>query len=272
MAQFTDIITQEYYDSFSDVYASVWSSQMHTGYFGKKKSLEKACADMNVFLATKAKLKRGCKVLSVGCGRGGGDRFLAKKLGATVIGLDLSVRQLEEALAAAREAGLEKQVTYLCGSMTTLPLIDGSVDCVWVQEALFHCHDKLKAAQEFSRVLKPGGVVVLEDSVLNYPGAKKEVMAIFGNRVHINDISTPSDYEHLFKQAGLKLTASKDLTSHLLTTYEVILDYIRKNREKIRGKIDKKYWAALDNDFDRPKTTRLVAEKKLGCIAMFFRK
>src|SRR3989338_5841987 len=101
MPAFTDQETSDYYNSYGDVYAAIWGEQMHTGYFDVDKPLDQACRDMNVFLADGAGVAPGMTVLSVGCGRGGSDRFLASAKGVRVIGIDVSAKQLDEARRAA---------------------------------------------------------------------------------------------------------------------------------------------------------------------------
>jgi ubiquinone/menaquinone biosynthesis C-methylase UbiE len=274
MAQFNDGNTSEYYDSYSDVYAAIWSEQMHTGYFrdNQAKSLEQAVQDMNVFLATEASIADGGTVLSVGCGRGGTDRFLATQKKTRVIGIDLSQKQLDEAQKAAQEAGLADQITYIYASMTDIPLEDASVDVVWVQEALFHCHDKEKAVAEFARVLRSGGVTVLEDTVLLEPAQKEEVMRAFGARVHINDIFTPQDYERVFASHGVPVEKNIDLSNDLGQTYRLIAEYIEKNKEVIKQKIAPQHWGSLEYSALRARTLELIEEGGLGCAAIFFRK
>ncbi|KKW42797.1 MAG: Demethylrebeccamycin-D-glucose O-methyltransferase [Candidatus Magasanikbacteria bacterium GW2011_GWA2_56_11] len=272
MSAFTDAQTRDYYESYSDVYALIWSQQMHTGYFDRPKNLETACADMNHYLAAVAEITAGSSVLNVGCGRGGTDRFLARQFDASVTGIDISQRQLEEASREAKQAGLDKAIRYEYGLMTALPAADASFDYVWVQEALFHCHDKNQAVREFHRVLKPGGRAIIEDTVLLHPAAKAEVMAAFGERVFINSLSTSAEYEEAFLAAGFRLVTKNDLTDHLASTYRAIADYIAANIQELKQKIDQKYWPTLENDGGRERTLKLVEEDKLGCVCLVFEK
>lgn len=271
MTKFQNVHTENYYDSFSDVYAAIWSNQMHTGYFDREKSLDRACEDMNFYLAKEAGIKPNSVVLNIGCGRGGADRFLIKNFDCKVIGIDISQKQLDEAVMAAQEEGMQDAVKYMKSFMTELTVDDDSIDCIWVQESLFHCHEKDKAISEFYRVLKSGGTVVLEDTVLMDPKAKKEVMDAFGKRVKINDIFTPNDYEKLFGEKGFKLAKKEDMTKHLEKTYVEIAKFVSENQDKLKKKIDEKNWSSLDNS-GREQTLKYVRDGKLGCVAMYFTK
>lgn len=85
-------------------------------------------------------------VLDAGCGEG---YYLSKLVGkvASLWGIDIS----KEAVRYA--AGREKQAHWLTATAAHLPFADGVFDCLLSMFAL-------TAAEEFSRVLKPGGIFV----------------------------------------------------------------------------------------------------------------
>ncbi|TPW35893.1 SAM-dependent methyltransferase [Oecophyllibacter saccharovorans] len=88
--------------------------QYSCGYFESDDvSLEEAQLAKKHHIAQKLKLDRpGLEVLDIGCGWGGMALTLARDYGARVLGVTLSVEQLEVARQRAREAGLEDQVTF----------------------------------------------------------------------------------------------------------------------------------------------------------------
>jgi ubiquinone/menaquinone biosynthesis C-methylase UbiE len=93
-------------------------------------------------------------VLDVACGTGNATLPAARR-GATVTGLDLTPRLLEEAQAHAEAEGLS--ITWVEGDAEALPFEDDSFDVVI---STFGCmfaprHDV--AAHEIARVLRPGG-------------------------------------------------------------------------------------------------------------------
>ncbi len=115
--------------------------------------------------ALKGRDQRRVRLLDIGCGNG---RFLRQiveafpRLPAT--GLDLSPAYCAE--ARARLAAWP-QVEIVTGAAEALPLEEGSLDavtCVY----LFHelpPRVRREVAREIARVLKPGGVLVLADSL-----------------------------------------------------------------------------------------------------------
>jgi cyclopropane-fatty-acyl-phospholipid synthase len=75
-------------------------------------TLEEAQAAKMAHIGGKLLLKPGMRVLDIGCGFGTLALTLARDHGVEVTGITLSEVQLAEAQARAREAGLERQVTF----------------------------------------------------------------------------------------------------------------------------------------------------------------
>ena len=95
-----------------------------------------------------------------GCGTGRVTRALSSRFGR-VIGVDLSAPMIELARTHAPQA------EYLLQSAPGLPLPDDSVDFVFSWIALQHIKSEgtiLEHVAEFSRVLRPGGLLVDPDS------------------------------------------------------------------------------------------------------------
>jgi len=126
--------------------------QLHTG--GARSSIE---------LLKKARLFPGALVLDAGCGIGGSSRLLAKNFNCKVIGIDLADRFIEAAAFLTQGTHLENQVEYQQGSVLELPFEDHFFDAVLCQHILMNIEDKSSAIKEFSRVLKPGGRLILHE-------------------------------------------------------------------------------------------------------------
>jgi ubiquinone/menaquinone biosynthesis C-methylase UbiE len=110
-----------------------------------------------------AALRRGERVLDVGCGTGIVARLAAEAVGpeGSVAGLDVEPGMLAVARSAAAGAGIE----WIEASAESIPLPDASVDAVLCQMSLQFVPDRARALEEMRRVLVPGGRIVL-----NVPG------------------------------------------------------------------------------------------------------
>lgn len=101
------------------------------------------------------------RILDVGCGIGGTSRFLARAFPeAEILGITLSPEQVARATALAREAGLTN-VRFEVANALDMPFEDGTFDLVWGCESGEHMPDKRKYVEEMSRVLAPGGNLVI---------------------------------------------------------------------------------------------------------------
>jgi 2-polyprenyl-6-hydroxyphenyl methylase/3-demethylubiquinone-9 3-methyltransferase len=95
----------------------------------------------------------GAVLVDLGCGAG----LLAPHLrgkGYRHIGVDVSRSALAQALAHG--------VTAVAGNVLALPLADGCADVVSAGEILEHVPDLAGAVAEACRVLRPGGLLVLD--------------------------------------------------------------------------------------------------------------
>ncbi len=97
-------------------------------------------------------------IADLGCGAGFLTSFLLER-GAQVIAVDHS----EQMLAEAGKSLESKQVEFRAGEMDQLPLADGEVDAAFANLVWHHLADMDLAAQELSRILKPGGRAVISD-------------------------------------------------------------------------------------------------------------
>jgi ubiquinone/menaquinone biosynthesis C-methylase UbiE len=128
--------------------------------FGPDTAAEYALARERLGLAeTDAEAKPGAAVLDVACGPGNVTRALAAGTAddALVVGIDLSATMLARAVADTSAA----HVAYVRGSAVDLPFREGSFDAVCCFGALYLFDDPWTAIDGMTRVLKPGGAIVV---------------------------------------------------------------------------------------------------------------
>lgn len=118
-----------------------------------------------------ARLADGHRVLDVGCGTGNLLRTTGKQRpGVVLTGLDPDPRALARAGRKAGRAGLEVRLDH--GFAQELPHPDDSFDRVFSSLMLHHLNSASKDAllAEVRRVLRPDGLLVLADAVLDDGG------------------------------------------------------------------------------------------------------
>lgn len=113
-----------------------------------------------------AEAPAAAQVLDLACGTGDLAFAAARALPrASVQGLDAAPRMIEA--AEARLAGAERsaaaRMRFAVGDMTRLPRADASVDVVTVGYGLRNVPDPEGAIAEISRVLRPGGMLLVLD-------------------------------------------------------------------------------------------------------------
>jgi ubiquinone/menaquinone biosynthesis C-methylase UbiE len=99
-------------------------------------------------------------VLDVATGTGRVPLTLLRSLefGGSIVGLDLSMRMLQEAKRKA--AQYHERVTWLWKDALELPFVDEGFDAVCCVEALEFMPEPSRVLREMTRVLRPGGVLI----------------------------------------------------------------------------------------------------------------
>lgn len=114
-------------------------------------------------LAGLAMARRGARALDLGCG-GGHASFAVAPFAASVVAYDLA----EDMLATVRVEALRRgfgNITTRQGGAEALPFPDASFDLVVTRFSAHHWRDLGAALAEMRRVVAPGGLVVVMDTI-----------------------------------------------------------------------------------------------------------
>ncbi len=132
-----------------------YSSEYHRGPF----NMEAAQLEMERKLGQTLDLPSGSKILDAGCGYGPVARTLTNEFKYDVVGIDFIDRRLHKGQEISRDADTPLNLTN--ADYHFLPFADNSFDGIYTMETLVHAFDHKKVLNEFLRVLKPGGKLVL---------------------------------------------------------------------------------------------------------------
>ncbi|MDD1772775.1 MAG: methyltransferase domain-containing protein [Methanomassiliicoccales archaeon] len=157
----------------------------------------------------------GRKVLDVATGTGHTALFLAPYAGK-VIGLDLTPQMLRLAQNASEEKGIEN-TEWVRGDVNALPFPDASFDVVCSRRAPHHFPDLDRALREMARVLKAGGVMVIDDrSVPDHEGVDWTMNLLDGlhDRSHVREYNA-REWRGALSRAGLNVREKQEYSRHL---------------------------------------------------------
>ncbi|MFL6463229.1 MAG: methyltransferase domain-containing protein [Bryobacteraceae bacterium] len=114
-----------------------------------------------------AGLTRGMRVADFGCGVGVVTRMLGEMVGpsGSVTGIDVDGAQLEEASELCAREGLSN-ACFVQASAENTGLPRNSFDLAYCRFLLLHLPDPASCLREMKAVLRPGGILVVEDGDL----------------------------------------------------------------------------------------------------------
>lgn len=157
------------------------------------------------------------RVLDVGTGTGHTALAFAPHV-AEVVGVDFTPAMLEQARRLAAERGVAN-VRFDEGDAMALPYADDSFDLVTCRVCAHHFADPVKAVRETARVVRPGGVFLLVDSVAPEDPAQDtffNTIELLRDRCHVRNHRV-SEWCDMLRGAGF-------VAEHL-DTFAVPLDF-----------------------------------------------
>jgi len=164
--------------------------------------------------------KQPLQILDLGCGIGGSARWLAQHFGTdrvNVTGITITHYQVTRGNNLTAQKGV-KNVKLVWGDILdmerTAGLHDKSFDIIWSLESEHHISEKVKMAQEVYRVLKPGGLLIVNSQNRRATPAltdeEKDLLDYIEAGGSCPEWSTVPAMEKHFTDAGLTQTYTED--------------------------------------------------------------
>lgn len=160
-------------------------------------------------LADRLALAPTMRVLDVASGRGTTALLLADAYGVRVDGVDYAPANTALAQGAAEAAGLADQAVFTTGDAEQLPYADGEFDAVVCECALCTFPDKVRAAAEFARVLKPGGRLGITDVTVDPDRLPPELHGLSARIACVADARPLDAYVDILATAGLRVLVTE---------------------------------------------------------------
>ena len=156
-ASITSEDVRDAYDGLEGrLYELMMGELLHVG--GLASSLE---------LAERAGIASDSQGVDLCCGNGASMRMLVQLAGvASMIGVELSEKQVERATSRTRRAGLEDRIRIVHADACETGLPDGEADFVWSEDAWCYVPHKARLVTEAVRIARPGGTIAFTDWTL----------------------------------------------------------------------------------------------------------
>ncbi len=236
---------QEYYnsDDAEAFYSTIWGGEnIHIGIYEQESDSVAAASERTVdSLARQLEpLDAAHRVLDLGSGYGGTGRFLARRYGCNVLGVNLSEVENRRARSLNSEQGLQSKVTIVDGNFESVDAPDCSFDAVCSQDAMLHSGERSEVVAEAARVLKPGGVFAFCD-IMQADTCPAGVLQPILDRIYLSSLGAPAAYREAAAASGLVEDRFEDLTPHLITHFARILHETETKEGQLRGRVSKDY-------------------------------
>ncbi|MHA2253962.1 MAG: class I SAM-dependent methyltransferase [Candidatus Kariarchaeaceae archaeon] len=182
------------------------------------------------------KLTEDFKVLDLACGKGNSAIILAQEFGCSVVGVDLSIKNIKSATQTAKELGLSKQVEFHIADVQLLPFSDQFFDAVIIECSFCIFPDKQAVMNETYRVLKNNGFIGISDISIEKT-LPYEIEAMVYRVACIADARSTKEYQHYLEQSSFVVTEVEDKKTVLIDLHsslkkKLFLLHVAKNMKK----------------------------------------
>ena len=183
---------------------------------------------LSKLMVDKMGLEIDSRLLDIACGDGKTASYLAKVLGIRVTGIDVGPDMIRSATELAKTMRIDQRVEFKVALASEIPFDSQSFDAVISECALCTFLYKESAVSEIARVLKPKGIVGLNDvTVRNHEELNDELRGLLGRVACVADALSSDEYIDLFRRRGFTLIEAS-------THSDLIEDMARKARTRAR--------------------------------------
>jgi ubiquinone/menaquinone biosynthesis C-methylase UbiE len=211
----------------------------------------------------------GDQLLDIGSGIGGPARYLARRFGCRVTGIDLTAEFCDVARHLTQLLGMQDQVRFEQGDALAMPFASATFAGAYSMNVSMNIADKGAFYREIRRVLRPGGWLLLSE-LAQGPGGPMQYPAPWAASAQTSFLATPDETRQGLAEAGFEVRAMHD-------TAERVLAYGARAREVVArgGKPPHRAVQLIHGDNAREamaNSSRGVAERRVVPIEVLARK
>ena len=151
------------------------------------------------------------RILDIGSGLGGPARYMARRFGCRVSGIDLTAEFCDVARLLTARLGLEDRVSFEQGDALTMPFGDAAFDGAYSMNVSMNIADKRAFHREIRRVLKPGAWLCLSE-VAQGPGGEPDYPQAWARTRASSFLATPEDTRADLEAMGFAVESLRDTT------------------------------------------------------------
>lgn len=167
MALYKSVDSRVHYDTDPRVFELMLDRNMNysSGYYlSGDEDLDAAQIHKMKKIAAICGMKPGDRLLDIGCGWSGPLMYFAEHYDLDATGLTVSGVQRDWALEAAKQRGLEKRIHIQVRDVLEASFAEASFDHILFLESIIHMHEKEEIFALCHKLLKPGGIVFVQES------------------------------------------------------------------------------------------------------------
>ncbi len=226
-----------YYAESTELYLRNWSGSalaFHLGLDdGDCSTRDEALLRSNAYLATRAGVEHGTRVLDAGCGVGGSSIWLAAQRGAEVVGITIAPEQVAHAMRLAGEAGVSDRTAFHEMDFAATTFAHGSFDVVWNIESMCHAFDKPEYLRHVHDLLRPGGRFACLD-MFGYGRADAPAIRAMCANWSLPSMPSLDEVTGWLGSLGYEGVESEDLTAQIRRPMQALEAMASNAREMLR--------------------------------------
>lgn len=225
----------KYYDELYADYEKNWSPHhLHYGFWDEGViTHEESLVNTVKVVLDALDIQRGERIMDAGCGVGGASRYVLDNYDVSVVGLTYSQLLLKNARKYAENYDTSKlEFHFMDYAHTEFP--DKSFDKIYAIESVCYAKNKHDFIREASRLLKPGGKLVVADGFQfkkNLDKREEKMLYEFLYGWALPNLSTDTNFLKGMEKYGFTNVTMMDKTFQVKKSSKKMYDHVRPYKE-----------------------------------------